>query len=239
MERRGAQVTALDLPAWSSHDFGPRYQPDKTPEEGERYLRDPLMLARRASNSRIEKVEMTIYDVSPETVGVYDLVFCGSVLLHLMDPVRALARLQSITREQAIIATAIRVDSSTEPSALFVGHHRGDAWWLPNRACLEAMVQSAGFAGWEWVSEFRLDYADGRPGNPHGVIRAWNGTESYNPPTQRPPATPDPETPETPAVLRQALAERDAEIAHLEELVAGYRRGRFIRLMEWLHRLRR
>ncbi len=38
----------------------------------------------------------------------------------------------------------------------------------------------------------------------------------------------------------QALAERDAEIAHLRELVAGYERGRFIRLMrrvnEWWKR---
>ena len=36
------------------------------------------------------------------------------------------------------------------------------------------MVRSAGFAGWEWFSEFRLDYADGQPGPYHGVIRAWN-----------------------------------------------------------------
>jgi tRNA (mo5U34)-methyltransferase len=239
MERRGARVTALDLPAWFDHDFGPRYQADKTPEEGVRYLRDPIMLARRALDSKIEKVEMTVYEISPETVGVYDLVFCGSVLLHLMDPVRALALVQSVTRGQAIVATAIHKDSSAEPTALFVGHHRGDAWWLPNRACLEAMVESAGFARWEWVSEFRLDYADGSPGNPHAVIRAWNGSGLHNSSTERPPAVMESETPETLAVLRHTLAERDAQIARLEALVAGYRRGRFMRLMEWLHRVRR
>jgi len=51
-------------------------------------------------------------------VTAYDLVFCGSLLLHLTDPIRALWRLQSVTREQAIIATAIRPDTGDEPFAL-------------------------------------------------------------------------------------------------------------------------
>lgn len=37
--------------------------------------------------------------------------------------------------------------------------------------------------------------------------------------------------------LRATIAQRDAETAHLRELVAGYERGRFIRLMRWLHDL--
>ncbi len=238
MERRGAKVTAIDLPVWFNHDFGPRYQPDKTPEEGLRYLRDPIMLAKRALGSQIEKVEMTIYDVSPETIGTFDLVFCGSLLLHLTDPIRALWQLRQVTREQAIIATAICLDSKGDPVALFVGHHRGDAWWLPNRACLEAMMQSAGFAGWEWISEFRLDYADGQPGPHHGVIRAWNTSEKPSLPKAMQAPVVSTRASDTPAELSQALAERDTEIARLKELVAGYERGGFIRLMKWLRNLR-
>ena len=41
------------------------------------------------------------------------------------------------------------------------------------------------------------------------------------------------------AELNYALAERDAELARLRELVAGYERGRFIRAMKWLHERRR
>ncbi|MEM4724493.1 MAG: hypothetical protein QXP01_05730, partial [Candidatus Hadarchaeum sp.] len=37
------------------------------------------------------------------------------------------------------------------------------------------------------------------------------------------------------AGFQEMLDARDAEIAHLRELVAGYERGRFIRLMKWLH----
>ncbi|MBN1888136.1 MAG: hypothetical protein JW850_09105 [Thermoflexales bacterium] len=235
MEQRGAQVTALDLPAWHDHDFGPRYTPDKTAEEGRRYLRDPIRLARQALASKIEKVERSVYDMSPETVGMYDLVFCGSMLLHLTDPIKALWQIQRVTREVAIIATVVNPDSSPEPLALYVGHHRGDGWWFPNRACLEAMVQSAGFAGWEWFSEFRLDYRDGQAGPYHGVVRAWNTPEKPDlPPVQFPPR---PSAPERDDLAGLALAERDAEIARLQALVSGYERGRFIRLAKWLHGL--
>lgn len=234
MERRGARVTALDLPSWFAHDFGPRYQPDKTAEEGQQYLQDPIMLAKEVLGSQVDKVEMTVYDVSPETVGMFDFVFCGSLLIHLTDPVRALWQIQRVTREVAIIATIVDPDLSDSSRAQFVGHHRGDGWWIPNQAGLEAMVQSAGFKGWEWFSEFRLDYRDGRPGPYHGVVRAWNTPNKPYLPSLEPVSVEDRLSDDLTA-LKQALIERDAEIARLRELVAGYERGRFIRLMKWLH----
>lgn len=239
MERRGARVTAVDLPAWFSHDFGPCYQPDKTAEEGRRYLHSPFSLAKQLLNSAVEKVEMSVYDLDPEKLGTFDLVFCGSMLLHITDPIRALWRLQSVTREVAIITTVISQEDSSKPVAEFVGHHRGDGWWFPNRACFEAMVQSAGFTGWEWYADFQLDYRNGTPGPYHGVIRAWN--TPVKPSwldvvlSPQPSAVPS----QVPAAsahvdLSQALSERDAEIARLRALVAGYERGRFMRLMKWL-----
>ena len=173
LERRGAQVTATDLPTWMAHDFGPRYQPDLAPQQADAYLHDPFLVAAEARRSAVSRRLTTIYDISPETVGTHDLVFCGSVLLHLTDPVRALWKLRSVTAGAAIITTAIHPVATPEPLAQFLGQHRGDVWWLPNRAGFEAMVQAAGFTGWEWYSEFQLDYRDGTPGPPHGVIRAW------------------------------------------------------------------
>jgi tRNA (mo5U34)-methyltransferase len=126
--------------------------------------------------SKAQRKLINIYDVSPETVGTYDLVFCGSVLPHLTDPIKALWRIQSVTKEMAIVATCISRDNSTVPRAVFAGQHDGTSWWLPNRACLEAMVQVAAFKCWEWFSEFRLDFRDGRPGVDHSVIRAWNSS---------------------------------------------------------------
>jgi tRNA (mo5U34)-methyltransferase len=195
-ERRGGTVVATDLPRWMDHDFAPKYEPDLEPAVAASYLKDPFLVAREARGSKVERREINVYDLSPETVGVFDLVFCGSVLLHLTDPVRALWRLRSVTKKgegrgeekgdggergaggaggaggEAIIATAIHDDGSDEPRALFVGNDKAFTWWLPNRSGLEAIVRSAGFGTVEWVSQFRLDFADGKPGHLHGVVKA-------------------------------------------------------------------
>ena len=177
MEQRGATVTAIDLPSWESHDFGPRYTPDMDAAAAEHYLHSPFLFAKQVLHSKAERRELNVYDLSPQSLGSFDFVFCGSVLLHLSDPIRALWRIASVTREVAIIATVIRNAPDSEPLAAFVGHQRGDCWWYPNRLALEMMVQAAGFQGWEWFSDFALDYGDGSPGPYHGVVRAWKTPE--------------------------------------------------------------
>ena len=178
MEKRGAEVTATELRRWEDHDFGPLYVPDTPIEKLQEYLHRPFDLARRILGSRVKKRKISVYRLSPETVGVFDLVFCSSVLLHLRDPVEALRRIREVTRELAVIATGIHKDGDAEPRALFSGHKGGDTWWLPNRACLEAMEESAGFKRWSWYSDFRLDYRDGSPGTWHGVIHAFPDSPS-------------------------------------------------------------
>jgi len=177
MERRGGIVTATDLPAMADHDFGPVYRETVPIDKDDRYIRQPFLFAQKILGSKIVRREISVYDMTAETLGTFDLVFCGSVLLHLTDPVRALWRIREVTGGAAIIATVIDPTPSPEPAAAFHGNRRGDVWWIPNRPGLEAMVQAAGFAGWEWFSEFRLDYRDGRIGHPHGVVRAWNTSE--------------------------------------------------------------
>src|SRR5262245_17699909 len=82
LERRGAAVTTVDLPEWFDHDFGPLYQPDRDTEGGRTYLHEPLAIAARLLGSRVERRHLNVYDLSPETVGTFDLVFCGSLLIH-------------------------------------------------------------------------------------------------------------------------------------------------------------
>jgi tRNA (mo5U34)-methyltransferase len=174
LERRGGQVTSTELPNWMAHDFGPQYAAGMSAQAAEQYLHDPYSFAHAALRSQAERRLINVYDISPQTLGLFDLVFCGSVLLHLTDPARALMRIQSVTRQVAVIATVLYPLATPEPLARFMGEPNGFTWWYPNRAGFEALVRSAGFGGWEWFSEFRLDYADGQPGPYHGVIRAWN-----------------------------------------------------------------
>src|SRR5258708_34234154 len=117
LERRGGAVTATDLPTWKSHDLGAQYRPDLAGDQADEYLHEPFLFAHRARGSRAARKLTSIYDIAPETTGVFDLVFCGSVLIHLRDPAAALRRLHSVTRQAAIISTAGHPLDSPDPVA--------------------------------------------------------------------------------------------------------------------------
>jgi tRNA (mo5U34)-methyltransferase len=232
MERRGARVTATDLPTWQAHDFSARYTPELGAAKAEEYLHEPFVCARHALNSRAERILTSVYDLSPESTGTFDVVFCGSVLIHVSDPATALRRLQSVTREAAIISTVVHPADTPDPLALFTGHLRGDTWWVPTRAAFEALVASAGFSGWEWYSEFALDYANGTPGPYHGVIRAWNTPERpallATGPAPRPPRP-------APQSWEARLAASEREVERLHRVVNTYQGMTFVKLVHWLH----
>ena len=111
------------------------------------------------------------FDSSPSRVGV----FCASVLLHFTDPLRALYAIRGVTREQAIICTAIdpALHVRGQARALFRGTATGQAFWLPTMACLEQMALASGFRRVERVSTFRLRSRDGNFDTPHGTVRAF------------------------------------------------------------------
>ena len=104
LERRGAsEVVALDIPDHQDWDW----PPDVRAQGGERLaeLAGPekgagFSVAREAKGSAVEKVDMTVYDLSPERVGNFDVVLCGSLMLHLRDPLRALEAIRSVCTGQ-------------------------------------------------------------------------------------------------------------------------------------------
>ncbi|MEO7272126.1 MAG: hypothetical protein ABIX28_02395 [Vicinamibacterales bacterium] len=176
-ERRGATVTTAELPSWSEHDVGPALL-DEFEGFGDRpiaYHRGAFGFAIEARQSRVNRLFCNIYDLTPERVGMHDLVFCASVLLHLTDPLRALFAIRKVCRDQAIICTGIDIAPHTaeDPRALFIGQPDGQAFWLPTVACLEQMVRAAGFPRHERVSTFHLKSLDGLFDTPHGTVRAF------------------------------------------------------------------
>jgi tRNA (mo5U34)-methyltransferase len=121
----------------------------------------------------VEQVFCNVYDLSPDSVGEFDLVFCASMLIHITDPLRALYAIRSVTRETAIVVTTIDPrPRGRAPRARFVGRPDGQTFWEPNVRCLEQWVVAAGFGSVELVSKFRLASVDGRFDEPHATIRA-------------------------------------------------------------------
>jgi tRNA (mo5U34)-methyltransferase len=178
-ERRGAKrVVATELPLWSDHDGSPQlkkgFKESKEDEKKKPYLHGAFDFAKKILNSKVELVEMSVYDISSKTIGIFDIVFCGSLLIHLSDPLKALYNIQSVTRELFILSTVIHPQESKIPLAYFHGTVEGMAFWAPNMTCLEKMCLAAGFNRVERISTFNLISTDKVFNNPHGVVHSWN-----------------------------------------------------------------
>lgn len=179
-EKRGAErVVTVELPRWSEHDGSAELKRDflaaNVDTASERYLHDALAFAIQARQSRVEQLFYSVYDLQPDIVETFDIVFCGSLLIHLTDPLRALYALRSVTREYAIVATVIDPArfGSRHPRAYFHGTPKGQAFWAPNMVCLEKWAIAAGFKRVERVSTFTLNSLDGVFSSPHGTIKAF------------------------------------------------------------------
>lgn len=148
MKRRGAdRVLGLDL--------DPRYLAQ-------------ARLAAEISGLDVEFRELSVYDVA--RLGErFDVVLFMGVLYHLRHPLLALDLVREhVAKDLVIFQSMIRgsqgrlrvdpdypfderevFDHPSWPKLHFVEHryaHDETNWWVPNRACVEAMLRSAGFA---------------------------------------------------------------------------------------------
>ena len=163
-EQRGADVTTLDVRGHCDHDvFGRPGYPDVSTEKPgpDRVLPDgrPIYYSHSSQGFWILKdllslraafVNARIYDICPELFGgrQFDLVFVGSVLMHVRDPIGALMAVRSVCRRQVIATSWELPESSPEaepPSMRLLTDVAPVFWWQPNRACLRQWFVGAGF----------------------------------------------------------------------------------------------
>lgn len=169
MERRGAEVVALDVARLQQLDWPPRLRPDDDGERGEGFA-----VAAEAFGSRVERVTMPIYELDPARLGQFDLVFCGTVLIHVRDPMLALERMASVCRGDLILADEYSRRLALAPfaAAEFRGHSPWMTWWRPSIRTWLTMVETAGFERVRRHARFRLRFRDQRGSVPHLVVHA-------------------------------------------------------------------
>jgi tRNA (mo5U34)-methyltransferase len=150
MERRGAaEVIAIDVLDPHGWDWPVDSSPETVEAIGRRKAGGMgFELARRALGSSVERRELSVYDLDPDRVGEFDLIYLGSLLMHLRDPVGALERVRSICRGQLVVVDNIDLVLSLlhprKPVALLDGRGR-PWWWRASAACLTRMVEAGGF----------------------------------------------------------------------------------------------
>jgi tRNA (mo5U34)-methyltransferase len=150
MERRGAtDVVAADILDPLAWDWPAGADPlaieaiERRKEAGRGF-----QIAARALGSKVEKIEASVYDLSPEGHGKFDFVFMGSLLLHLRDPILALERARAVCRDLFLTIDAVDPLLTLMHPRRPVGFLEGTArpwWWKPNLRGYRQMVQSAGF----------------------------------------------------------------------------------------------
>jgi tRNA (mo5U34)-methyltransferase len=151
LERRGAaSVVATDISdhsqwdwSWQMRERGGEFLAAVAGEKGKGFE-----VARAALGSAVEREEISVYDLSPERLGEFDVVVCGSLMLHLKNPVGALEAIRSVCSGPFLSAEQIdpllTLLSPRRPATWFRAGNETQ-WQIPNVAGHKAMVESAGF----------------------------------------------------------------------------------------------
>jgi 2-polyprenyl-3-methyl-5-hydroxy-6-metoxy-1,4-benzoquinol methylase len=154
--RRGGRVTAIDIwPPW------------------------PFNAIKNAIGLEIEYVQKNIYDLDA-SFGQFDLVICGSLLLHLRDIFGAIQKIREVCDGTAIVSTAACNDRGCAQVACceFIGNRAADGdylvYWGVNAAGLAKMLLTSGFSSVSEPVHFTLQSEPGRHNyaTPHVVVSA-------------------------------------------------------------------
>lgn len=190
MERRGAErVVAFDIAQLGDSDVLPRYRAKLPPDwaAAPNYCASRFWTAHAMRQSRVEYRTGSIYDLSPEMMGQFDIVYCGSLLVHLFNPLQALINIRSVTREMALIEVCsfdpdydpVEPAFPDRPYAWF-GSLNADAgepgkncmYWRFSQRGLHDLLIYAGFAAVESRGHYRIAGPGGEivPSRPPSVI---------------------------------------------------------------------
>jgi tRNA (mo5U34)-methyltransferase len=129
MLRRGASVTAVDCVEF--------------PE---------LTTVRGLYNPTVEYLLLDVDELTPATVGTFDLVLFFGVLYHLRHPLLGLEKMCALTRQSAFIESYVSDPPGTVSDSCSLEFYETDQlggqidnWFGPTAKCLLALCRSAGF----------------------------------------------------------------------------------------------
>ena len=153
MERRGADVVALDIPETGNWDFVPF--PDEV-MAGERehrfddmrYIRNTWWYTHRAFGLKAKAVYADAYNLPPE-LGAFDVALLAAVLLHTSSPQRIVE--QCARRASTIIVTDLAYDDLELAGGGAIRllptaeNKRWDTWWRLSSSFFVQLLGVLGF----------------------------------------------------------------------------------------------
>lgn len=159
LERRGAaEVVATDIEDHALWDWPADARPGLPGVEEERHIgmQGPpkgagFRLLAELIGSKVDWRAINIYDLDPSEIGEFDVVICGSLLLHLRDPVRALEAARAVTRPDGVFVSSEQLElwltifGRGRPLFRLDGSGQFCQWWIANAAGHARLLYAAGF----------------------------------------------------------------------------------------------
>lgn len=151
VERRGAKrVLAIDVDYFAWKD------------------KRPFDLACKVLNSKVESKILSVYDLSPQNEGIFDVTLFLGVIYHLRHPLFALEKIFAVTKEMIILESHVKDYGIDLPLIAFYGKgklgHKAN-YLEPNILSLKEMLIDVGFTKLE---DFGGNYLGSRV-----AIHAW------------------------------------------------------------------
>jgi SAM-dependent methyltransferase len=154
LERRGAEVVAIDIGAVSDAQIPPNNR-ETVERESSAFgveIGRGFEIATQLLGMRAERVVCSVLELTPEVIGgPVDFAFIGALLIHLRDPVGGLERVLSSLvpggelHQLEPVSLRLSVLHPRRPVAQMQTLETAFNWWRPNWATLRAWLQTAGF----------------------------------------------------------------------------------------------
>lgn len=196
LARRGAaEVVSVDLPDTTEVDWQGDGQAEHRASGSGLANQHFFFVQDLLGAENVERVDMNLYDLSPEAIGSFDFVFIGNVLIHLSDPFRALRAVRSVMAPHAELLSleGIRLFMSLfrrrTPLAHLWDLDDGTTFWTPNMAAHRRLLHAAGFEVTEQGGPILQPLGNLLPKWPEKVPRTvrdfsyWAGTRRFGAPS--------------------------------------------------------
>ena len=110
--------------------------------------KDGFLLAREILGSKVEDKNIEVQDISPATVGMWDIVLFSGIFYHMRDPIQAMQAAASVASKCMIVETHIEHDKMSQPIMRYVPRLRDNEtsnYWRPNSAMILVLLKEMGF----------------------------------------------------------------------------------------------
>ena len=169
-ERRGAEVLSIDV--WTDD------------------MLKTFLFAREKLNSKVDYKRIDVYDLNPDVIGKFDIVFCAGALYHFRYPLKALECIYNVTKGFLILETVAMLPFIHERFPMigfFPGDEEAISSGRPRGICgaatmswLREALLSAGFSKIEikYLSSIRFwhkftAFLTNNPKGGRGIVHAF------------------------------------------------------------------